>query len=488
MRALCLFRDVTNTIGIKEPDTMQSGEESKRLRIIGGHFGALVPFLVFMFGAIWLGLEGNADVYAYWPVISLALLLGLILARDRTRYAEVIIDGMSQHMVMIMVSAWLFASVIGALLYATGFVEALVWLSQKTAISGRTFTVFSFVTAAVIGTSTGTSAGTILTCTPILYPAGFLLGADPAVLVGAIIGGGAFGDNLSPISDTTIASALTQQTDIGGVVRSRLKYALSAGVMAAVLYFIAGAGEAAQGGGDVLGDFADPRGLPMAIVPIVIIWLCVRKRHLIEALFWGIIVGLIASLVFGLVSFHDLYSLSPERDEAGGVFLQGLKGGVGISVLTILLMGVVAIIRASGTMEGLIGFFSKLIKGARQADIWIVVTTILTNILLVHNTVTIITLGEFSRRIGSLFHIHPYRRANLLDVAANTVQHILPFMATVIIASAATEYGAKYGAPLLSPFQVGLMNFHSWMLLAVISFAALSGFGQRFMPDREKAE
>ncbi|MFC2075510.1 Na+/H+ antiporter NhaC family protein [candidate division KSB1 bacterium] len=466
---------------------MESRDNPKPLSIIGGHFGALLPFLVFMSGAIWLGLEGNADVYAYWPVVSLALLLGLILARDRTRYAEAIIDGMSQHMVMIMVSAWLFASVIGALLYATGFVEALVWLADKGAISGRLFTVFAFITAAVIGTSTGTSAGTILTCTPILYPAGYLLGAEPAVLVGAIIGGGAFGDNLSPISDTTIASALTQETDIGGVVRSRLKYALSAAGLAAVLYFITGSGDASQGGGDLLGDFADPRGLPMVIVPIVIIWLCVRRRHLIEALFWGIIVGIVAGLLLGLISFHDLYNLNPERDKAGGVFLDGLHGGVGISVMTILLMGVVAIIRESGTMEGLIAFFSKLIKNARQADIWIALTTIFTNILLVHNTVTIITLGEFSRRIGSLFHIHPYRRANVLDVSANTVQHILPFMTTVIIGSAATEYGVKYGAPLLSPLKVGLLNFHSWMLLAVIIFAAVSGFGQKFMADGEKS-
>src|SRR5699024_11816066 len=91
--------------------------------------------------------------------------------------------------------------------------------------------------------ATGSSIGTMFTAFPIFYPAGVLLGADPAMLAGAIVSGAIFGDNLAPISDTTIISASTQRyrhrdgsADIGGVVTSRARYALVAALLAAICY------------------------------------------------------------------------------------------------------------------------------------------------------------------------------------------------------------------------------------------------------------
>ncbi len=86
----------------------------------------------------------------------------------------------------------------------------------------------SFLICCLVSTATGTSLGTMILCAPLLYPAAAGLGTDPVILMGAVIGGATFGDNISPVSDTTIASASTQGADIGGVVRSRLKYAFPA--------------------------------------------------------------------------------------------------------------------------------------------------------------------------------------------------------------------------------------------------------------------
>jgi len=457
----------------------------EKLEVYGGMKVSILPFIFFLAGAIYLGVNSCPDEYGYWPITTGALILGMFIAKDRSKYADILIEGMSQKMVMIMVSAWLFASLIGSLMYETGFVEALIWICAKAGVQGRGFVALSFIISALIGTSTGTSVGTIVTCTPILYPAGYLLGAEPTFLAAAILGGGAFGDNLSPISDTTIASALTQNTDLGGVVRSRLKYALPAAGVATLLYYIFGQGNNAQTQETIIQEFSNKAGMPMIIVPVVIIFLCLRKKHLLEALFWGIVVGIITGLIFKLVTFQELFYLDQETHTAQGVILEGIKGGVGISVFTILLLGMVHYIKAVGVIEFLVEWSGRKIKSARQTDIMITITTLLTNSIIAHNTVTIVSLGEFARETGEKYKIHPYRRANLLDVSANTLQHILPYLITVILAGAYTSFGEKYGAPRLSPVSIGLRNFHSWMLLLIILFASFSGYGRKFASDKD---
>ncbi len=121
-----------------------------------------------------------------------------------------------------------------------------MWVGWKLNLTGASFTLAIFVSSALFATAVGTGLGTIVGFTAVMYPAGIILGAGPAVLMGAIFSGAAFGDNLAPVSDTTIVSAATQETDLGGVVRSRLKYVLIAAAISALLFLTFG------GGGSVL--------------------------------------------------------------------------------------------------------------------------------------------------------------------------------------------------------------------------------------------
>jgi Na+/H+ antiporter NhaC len=206
------------------------------LAMRGGAAGALAPFVVFLVGVGWLALAGAPDERGFWPILLAAIAVGLLLAKDRHQYSETLLAGMSQPLVLLMVMAWLLAGVLGTLMGAAGFVQALVWLTGQLGLSGGAYVAAAFVACAAVATSTGTSFGTILICGPLLYPAGAGAGADPRVLAGAILAGATFGDSISPISDTTIASSGTQGADIGGTVRARLKYVLPAGVVAAMAY------------------------------------------------------------------------------------------------------------------------------------------------------------------------------------------------------------------------------------------------------------
>ena len=95
------------------------------LRFRGGMVGALAPFFLYLVGVAWLAFSGAPDERGFWPIVLAAMILGLVLATNRTAYCEVLIKGMSQPIVSIMIMAWLLAGVLGALMNASGFVEAL---------------------------------------------------------------------------------------------------------------------------------------------------------------------------------------------------------------------------------------------------------------------------------------------------------------------------------------------------------------------------
>ena len=213
---------------------MQEPTTNDRLTFWGGTIGAILPFVVFVGGATYLGFAAAPDERGLWTVLLLSLGIALLLCGERERCAEIMIEGMAQPLVLLMIVAWLLAGVFGSILSASGLVGALAGTAHQMGLEGGLFSAAAFLVACLFATATGTSLGTLILCFPLLYPAGAGSGADPVLLAGAIIAGATFGDNISPVSDTTIASAATQTAPLGDVVRSRLKYALPAAALAEV--------------------------------------------------------------------------------------------------------------------------------------------------------------------------------------------------------------------------------------------------------------
>lgn len=449
------------------------------LRFHGGVAGALAPFLLFLAGVAALGLSGAPDETGFWPVLLAALGLGLLLATDRTAYADAIIDGMSRRLVMVMVLAWILAGVLGALLRESGLVEALTGAAAAAGVTGGGYVAVAFLIAAVFSTATGTSLGTILVCAPLLYPVAGGLDADPAFTIGAVLAGATFGDNVSPISDTTIASATTQEADLGGVVRSRMRYALPAAAVAVVVYALGGG--AGSRGGPVGPTFAgDPLGLVLLVVPAFVLVLLVRGRHLVEGLFAGIGATVLLGLLLGRFAPSELLGIDRDNFIATGIVLDGMRRAVGVSVFTILLMGLVGGVEASGLLDRLVAAVRTRARSSRSAEWWIFGAVSAATVLTTHSGVAILTVGPLARDVGEEAGVGAYRRANILDVAVCTYPFLLPFFIPTILASAMTA--GIVGMPRISPWEVGWHNVHSMGLWVVLVAAIATGWGRRERP------
>jgi len=447
--------------------------------------GALLPFIVLFVGIVWLGLAGAPDERGFWPILLLGLILGMGLARDRTRFAETIVEGMSQPLVALMIMAWILAGILGAVMNATGFIDALVWLSDAAGVSGGGYAIAAFLICCLVSTSTGTSLGTILLCGPLLYPAGAALATSPVVLVGAILGGATFGDNISPVSDTTIASAGTQGAAIGAVVKSRMKYALPAAALAMIAYGLLGAAPGSPAVGVSPGatvSAGGPAALPMLAVPALVIALLVAGRHLLEGLFSGVVTACLLALGLGLVRPAQLFYVDAAHFGARGLIIDGIDKAIGVSVFTLFLMGLVAGLEATGVIDRLVAVAERSTKSARGAELWSFATVSAAALLTTHSVVALLAVGPFARRVGSHFGLAPCRRANILDATVCTWPFLLPYCIPTILAAGTSASGEAVGMPRISPLQAGLYNFHSWALLAMVMVAIVTGYGRRTRP------
>jgi len=135
---------------------------------------------------------------------------------DWKAYADTIFEGMTQRVAATAIVAWLWAGMFAETLQVGGFVEGLIFAADALQIGAATFPAAAFVLCGLLATGIGTGYGATVAFVALFFPAGVLIGANPVLLFAAILSGAVFGDNLAPVSDTTIVSAVTQDADIGG--------------------------------------------------------------------------------------------------------------------------------------------------------------------------------------------------------------------------------------------------------------------------------
>lgn len=470
--------------------TESSSTSGAPIRMIGGIAGAAAPPLVFIGVLFWLSIEERASITGFWVGGIAALVVGLLLARTRRAYAESVVDGVADRTGAVIIIAFVFAGIFGRFMAEGGLVDGLLWFGLETGIEGAAFTCLTFVLAAVFGLGTGTSVGTVTALVPVLFPAGVFLGADPLMLAVAVLAGGALGDNLAPISDTTIASAYTQDATMGRVVRSRAPLALAAGAIALVVFALFG------GGGDASSlpafeSAPQPLGLVMLLPFALVIVLAMLGRHIVEALVWGSLSAIALGWATGLLGLGQVFSIPAERGESTGIIEDGMRGVTGAVLLVILILSMAKVLTDSGVMDRLLASLQRrAARGVRSAELLIIGVGVVFTIPLGANAPAILMLGPtIARPLGETYNLAPERRANLLDCAVCTVFYMLPWHNAVIVwYGTLLAAAATYGLQAPSIWSAGL-NPYAWAILIVVVFSAVTGWNRTYAtPEKEEVD
>ena len=469
---------------------------NKKLQFKGGWGVAFIPVVIFLFFCILFFVVFKAfEMYALAMGAFVALMVGSIFVKKGSyeRFWDSVYEGVKEA---VPITILLFViGMFSELIKTTNISSGFVWLADLLGVDGGLFTAFTFLAICIIATATGSSIGTMFTCFPIFYPAGVLLGCDPAILAGAIVSASIFGDNLAPISDTTIISAGTQEytkkagvAEIGGCVSSRFKYSLVAGAISFVLFWIFGGGNTVgAGAADILAENMNPTTLVMLVPVAVMLIVAVKTRNIYKAIIVGIFLGTITGLVFNLLTFDNILSV------VDGAPVGFLTGGISSMMATVTLVisvyGIMGVLNGAGVLEkvtnGILN--SKMGKTVRGAEFAMMLGISFTTLIFGGVTsASMTTFGKVQNEIGKRVGLHPYRRANLLDGFANSIVLVVPFLSVFVFLGALLSKGYDFVEPLLLT-EISSGMIYCMMLFLVLLFSVITGWGRKYEGPKGEA-
>lgn len=456
-------------------------KQENRLEFRGGKFMSLIPVLIFFGFCVTLFVffkAFNMEALAMGGFV--ALLVGGIFCKSYTKFWDAAIRGISSVTSVSVIVIFFVIGMFSALMKASGLSGGFVWLANNFGIQGGIFVAFVFFATCVMSTATGSSIGTMFTAFPIFFPAGLILGGSPMFLAGAIVSGAIFGDNLAPISDTTIASSSTQQfrngrpADVGGVVKSRLKYSAVAGLITLVVYaLVGGIGGTFQGG--MIDAVSNPKSLFMLIPVVIMLIVATKSRNIFLGIFVGLVLGIGTGLGLGLFPASAIFANDAANNTATGFLVSGVASMLGTVGLVISVFGIMGVLTEAGMLEYLVQKIlgSKLARTPRGAEIASLIGISLTTVIFGGVTsASILTFGPVLNEIGKAKGIHPYRRANLLDGIANSLPAIVPFLSVFVFIGVASTG--------LSPVVVAGGTIYAFALFGTFLFSIITGWGRDY--------
>lgn len=503
---------------MSQPETTAPGAGSGiTIEFRGGKALSAVPILFFIAWAIFQsGLLGISATGGLIVGMLIGLILGMLFVKgDWKTYADTVFEGMAQPVAVTAIVAWLWAGMFAGTLQVGAFVDGLGWLAVVTGIGPLLFPAITFLLAALLATGIGTGYGTVIAFVALFFPAGVALGADPVLMFGAILSGAVFGDNLAPVSDTTIVSAVTQDCSVGGVVASRFKYAIIAAVLSLIAYVVASAmfsgSTIAPEVAEAFRERTNPAGLLHLVSTAVVIFTAIAGRHIIEAISWGLIVAIVVNLVFGLAPATDMLvfrvaeggwaaatfgtwplieTVVAAEAGVGGSLYDGAMGFTELAVLILLVLAGAQIMMRGGAFHALQDWLLRTVaRTVRSAEVAMVMFTAAINAAITINTAAEIAVAPYIATIGKRFNLNGYRRANILDANTAALGYIFPWAGGVLVGytqmvALVERYDWFSADMVVAPIQAWPWVFHGWLLVIVFLVSAWTGFGREYTTDR----
>ncbi len=450
-------------------------QKKKRIEFRFGKFGKLAPLIVAAAMILWAAFS-QSNVNGYVLAFFAALVAGVLFAKDEKAYGEALVYGLSKPMFGVIVMAVILAAISGKLISASGVVQTIAVYVVAAGFTGKLFVAASFLITCLLAFATGTSVGTYFVVIPILFPVGVMAGATPEFMIGAIVSGAAFGDNLGPISDTTIASSATQHADLGTVVKTRMRYSLPAAAGALVLFLLFSKTTDDGAITSSAAGTAKPISLVMLVVPAVIIVLCMMRMHLITALSWGILAGCAVGLLFGIYTVEGLISF-PGGFSVSGAIIEAISGTAGTVVMLIAVFALLGVVERSGVFEDVGVFLERFARSERSTETAIVLAAGILSMVTGVISVAIVALGDLVNEIGEKAGVDKYRRANLLDCTGCVFCFLAPWTVHCVIpAQQSAQFGEGFA---VAPASIPFVNFYSICMMVMLAVAVITGYGRK---------
>lgn len=276
-----------------------------------------------------------------------------------------------------------------------------------------------FIAACFISLSIGTSVGTVIALVPIALGLGESLGLSNAYVAAVVTGGAFFGDNLSFISDTTIAATRTQGCSMKDKFRANIAIVLPAAIIALALYFVVGLELPAVRPSGEAGSFL--LTLPYLLVLVA----AVAGMNVLGVLTLGIIACGAVGLGTGTLPAWDWIA----------ALGSGITGMGELIIVTLMAGGVLELIRYNGGIDYLLRHLTRGISGKRGAELTIAILVSVANLCTANNTIAILTTGKVSREITKQYGLDPRKTASILDTFSCFVQGLIPYGAQLLLAS-----------------------------------------------------
>ena len=392
---------------------------------------ALLPIGVFL--VIFIGAGVLFQDFYTMPAI-VGFLIALIVAfvqNRRLRFSDklsIISKGIGEENIVTMCLIFLAAGAFSGTIQAAGGVESTVNLGLSI-MPSSVAVVGLFVIGCFISVSMGTSVGTITAMTPIGVGIAEKTGIAMPICVGAVVCGAMFGDNLSMISDTTIAAVRTQGCEMKDKFKENFLIVLPAAIITAVLFFFLARGNAGKIEGNLQYDI-------IKVIPYLVVLIgALIGVNVFLILIVGTVLAALVGVGTGAFAIGELFQKMGD----------GVTSMYDITVISIVVAAIVALVKEYGGIEFILNLIKKRINGPRGGEFGISVLALLVDCCTANNTVAIVMAGPIAKEISDEFDVSPKRSASLLDIFASVGQGMIPYGAQLLTAA---------GLSALSPVQI----------------------------------
>ncbi|MFW3517302.1 Na+/H+ antiporter NhaC family protein [Staphylococcus caprae] len=424
-------------------------------KIKKGNSWALLPLLLFVLLFLGVGIvSGDFTTMPLNVAITITVIVALLMNRKESfaKKVEVFTKGAGHSNIILMMLIFILAGAFSTTAEKMGGVTSTVNLGLSL-IPQNLIIVGLFVICMFVSISMGTSVGTVAAIAPVGF--GFAQATDvPAALAMAtVVGGAMFGDNLSMISDTTIAAVRTQRTKMSDKFRVNFKIVLPGAILTIIILFLLTNGISIDHAKNY--DYNLFKVIPYLLVLI----LALIGVNVIIVLIGGTALAGVIGLIDGSFGWKGLLS----------AVSKGIIGMEDIAMIALLIGGLVGIIQHNGGIDWLLQFVRSKVKSKRGAELGIASLVSAADISTANNTISIIMAGPLAKNIADEYDVDPRKSASILDIFGGCFQGLLPYSPQVISAA---------GVAGISPFLLVPYSIYP-ILLGVCGLVAIILRGPR---------